>query len=66
MPRASVGVSRENASGILEDEVVDEKFAPLATPLAVELEEGGEAALRELKKKQKELIDSLPLHQLVP
>ena len=58
-----LGVSRENATGLHEDEMVDERFAPLATALDDELEEGGDEALDTLRKKQRELIDSLPLDQ---
>ncbi|EMT61321.1 UPF0202 protein C20G8.09c [Fusarium odoratissimum] len=58
-----LGVSRENASGAHDDEIVDERYVPLATTLDDELEEGGDEAMRELKKKQRELIDSLPLDQ---
>lgn len=64
MPKAdSIGVSRENATGVHEDETVDTRFAPLETSLEDELEEGGDEALREVRKKQRELIDSLPLDQ---
>ncbi|KAH6900029.1 GNAT acetyltransferase 2-domain-containing protein [Thelonectria olida] len=64
LPKAErLGVTREDASGVHDDEVVDDRFAPLATTLDEELEEGGDEALRELKKKQRELIDSLPLDQ---
>jgi N-acetyltransferase 10 len=58
-----VGVSRENASGVHDDEVVDNKYMPLETRLEDELEEGGNEALSELRAKQRELIDSLPLDQ---
>jgi N-acetyltransferase 10 len=58
-----LGISRENASGVHDDEIVDERFAPLAVTLDDELEEGGDEALRTLKQKQRELIDSLPLDQ---
>lgn len=58
-----LGVTRENASGAHDDEVIDDKYVPLTTTLEEELEEGGDEALRELKKKQRELIDSLPLDQ---
>lgn len=62
MPKpASVGVSRENASGA--HEVEETKFAPVETSLDDELEEGGNEALLELRQKQRELIDSLPLDQ---
>ena len=62
-PKAQIGVSREDATGLHDDEVVDEKFVPLATALDDELEEGGDEALQTLRKKQRELIDSLPLDQ---
>lgn len=61
-PRA-IGVSAENASGAHDDEVIDRKFVPLATNLDDELEEGGDEAVRALRAKQRELIDSLPLDQ---
>ncbi|KAK1510237.1 hypothetical protein CABS01_07909 [Colletotrichum abscissum] len=57
----TIGVSRENASGVHDDEVVDKKFVPLETSLEDELEEGGDEALAKLRRKQRELIDSLPL-----
>ena len=60
---ADLGVSRENASGAHDDEIVDERFVPLATSLEAELEEGGDEASKVLRAKQKELIDSLPLDQ---
>ncbi|KYK54626.1 hypothetical protein DCS_06586 [Drechmeria coniospora] len=64
MPKPSgLGVTREHASGAHDDEVVDERFAPLEVSLEDELEEGGDAALEALRQKQRELIDSLPLDQ---
>ena len=63
-PRA-IGVSTNNASGAHDDEVVDKKFVPLESNLEDELEEGGDEAMRELRAKQRELIDSLPLDQYV-
>lgn len=63
MPQRDIGVSREDASGALDDEVVDTRFVPLETGLEEELEEGGDEALRALKEKQRELIDALPLDQ---
>lgn len=64
LPRGDkLGVSRENATGVHEDEVVDERFEPLAVTLDEELEEGGDEVAREMRKKQRELIDSLPLDQ---
>ncbi|KAI9784774.1 MAG: killer toxin resistant protein [Geoglossum umbratile] len=56
-------VSRTNASGVHDDEVVDERFEPLAQPLDEDLEEGGDEALRELREKQRELINALPLER---
>ncbi|KAG5979022.1 hypothetical protein E4U55_005646 [Claviceps digitariae] len=64
LPQATnLGVSREDASGAHDDEIVDDKFVPLTTSLEDELEEGGDEALRALKVKQRELIDSLPLDE---
>ncbi|KAI5868222.1 DUF699-domain-containing protein [Durotheca rogersii] len=64
MPRVdAIGVSRENASGLHEDEAVNEKYEPLETRLEDELNEVGDEAMRELRAKQRELIDSLPLDQ---
>ncbi|KAK0649431.1 GNAT acetyltransferase 2-domain-containing protein [Cercophora newfieldiana] len=59
----TVGVSVQNASGAHDEEVVDKKFTPLEANLEDELEEGGDEALRELRVRQRELIDSLPLDQ---
>ncbi|KAJ5037365.1 uncharacterized protein L3040_007541 [Drepanopeziza brunnea f. sp. 'multigermtubi'] len=59
----NIGVSREDASGAHDDEIVDNKFVPLETGLEEELEEGGDEALKALKEKQRELIDALPLEQ---
>ena len=61
--RDAIGVSRANASGVFDDEVVDNHFEPLETGLVEELEEGGDEALKELREKQRELIDALPLDQ---
>ncbi|POR36821.1 Uncharacterized protein TPAR_02983 [Tolypocladium paradoxum] len=64
LPQAErLGVARENASGAHDDEVVDDRFVPLDTSLEDELEEGGDEALKALRQKQRELIDSLPLDQ---
>ncbi|KAF4125197.1 N-acetyltransferase 10 [Geosmithia morbida] len=62
-PPQLLGVSREDAAGVHDDEPVDDRYAPLETKLDDELEEGGDEALRQLKLKQRELIDSLPLDQ---
>lgn len=63
MPRTDIGVSRENATGVHDDEIVDNKFQPLEKPLLEELDEEGDEALKEVRRKQRELIDSLPLEQ---
>ncbi|KAI8629615.1 DUF699-domain-containing protein [Xylariaceae sp. FL1651] len=64
MPKTdTIGVSMVNASGVHDDEIVDTRFLPLETPLEEELEEGGDEALKEIRRKQRELIDSLPLDQ---
>ena len=61
--RENIGVSREDASGALDDEIIDSRFVPLETSLEEELEEGGDEAMRALREKQRELIDALPLDQ---
>ncbi|PQE22987.1 hypothetical protein CJF32_00004384 [Rutstroemia sp. NJR-2017a WRK4] len=61
--RETIGVSREDANEALDDEVIDERFAPLETGLEDELEEGADEAMKALKEKQRELIDALPLDQ---
>merc|ERR1711964_345281 len=61
--RDNIGVSRENASGAHDDEVVDDRFVPLELGLEEEREEGGDEALKALREKQRELIDALPLEQ---
>ena len=43
------------------DEVQPKKFAPLQSNLDAELREGGEEVDKELKEKQRALIDALPL-----
>lgn len=64
MPKGErLGVSRADASGAHDDEVVDEKYVPLAQELDDELEDAGDEEIRKLKEKQRELIDSLPLDQ---
>lgn len=64
MPKTdTIGVSQADASGAFDDELVDKQFVPLETGLEEELEEGGDEALKELREKQRELIDALPLDQ---
>lgn len=48
-----------NGNGLEQD--VEERFRPLPRGLDEELREGGEDVNRELKEKQKALIDALPL-----
>lgn len=45
----------------LENEDVPERFAPLTKDLSTELKEGGDEVDKELKEKQRALIDALPL-----
>ncbi|GAP88086.1 putative tRNA cytidine acetyltransferase [Rosellinia necatrix] len=61
LPKDTVGVSVADASGIHDDELVDTRFNPLEKSLEEELEEGGDKAMKEIRRKQRELIDSLPL-----
>jgi len=61
--RENISVSRADADGAFDDEVVDNHFEPLETGLDEELEEGGDEALKSLREKQRELIDALPLDQ---
>ncbi|KAK0725392.1 GNAT acetyltransferase 2-domain-containing protein [Lasiosphaeris hirsuta] len=64
MPDArAIGVGVENASGAHDDEIIDNKFVALDANLEDELMEEGDEAVRELRQKQRELIDSLPLDQ---
>ena len=61
MPKhESIGVSRENATGLHDDEV-NEKFEPFAMSLEDDLQD--QSTLTEIEKKKRELIDSLPLDQ---
>lgn len=61
MPSRDIGVSRANASGALDDENVDDRFAPIPETLEDELEDGADEAMKALREKQRELIDALPL-----
>lgn len=63
MPAETVGVSRANADHAFDDEVINEGFEPLEQDLKQELEDGGNEAMKELKEKQRQLIDALPLDQ---
>ncbi|KAH8682616.1 N-acetyltransferase 10 [Xylariales sp. PMI_506] len=64
LPKAdAIGVSVENATGVHDDEKIDTRFAPLEVSLEDELEEGGDEALKAIRAKQRELINSLPLDQ---
>lgn len=63
LPSVAAGVSRKDATGVHDDEVVDDRFRPLEVGLEEELKQGGEEATSELKEKQRALIDALPLNQ---
>jgi N-acetyltransferase 10 len=59
--RETIGVSRADADAALDNEVIDERFVPLTEPLDEELADAGDAVNLELREKQRELIDALPL-----
>lgn len=59
----AIGVSVEDASAAHDDQVVDERFAPLGMSLEDELDEGGDEAMKALREKQRELINALPLDE---
>jgi N-acetyltransferase 10 len=61
--REAIGVSVEDASAAHDDQVVDERFAPLEISLEDELDEGGDEAMKALREKQRELINALPLDE---
>jgi N-acetyltransferase 10 len=61
--REAIGVSVEDASAAHDDQVVDERFAPLEMSLEDELGEGGDEAMKALREKQRELINALPLDE---
>ncbi|KAK3376713.1 GNAT acetyltransferase 2-domain-containing protein [Lasiosphaeria ovina] len=64
MPDANkIGVNPENAAGVHDDEIIDNKYLPLDMNLDDELAEGGDEAMKELRARQRDLIDSLPLDQ---
>lgn len=56
-------VANRDANGAHDDEVVDDRFRPLETDLNDELREGGQEIDKELREKQRALIDALPLDQ---
>ncbi|KAJ5106252.1 RNA cytidine acetyltransferase [Penicillium angulare] len=55
--QASVGP----AGDAHDDEIVEDRFKPLETTLEDELAEGGEQFNEEMREKQRQLIDALPL-----
>ena len=57
----ALGVDRQDATGVHEDEVVNQRFQPLDADLDEELQEGGHQVNKELREKQRALIDALPL-----
>ena len=62
MPDKDVGVAEDDATGVHgEEEVIDRRFKPLGQNLDDELAEGGKAVDREMREKQKAMIDALPL-----
>ncbi|OAX81926.1 hypothetical protein ACJ72_03725 [Emergomyces africanus] len=63
LPPAEVGVAPNDATGVHDDEVIDDRFRPLDVGLDEELREGGQEVNKELREKQRALIDALPLDQ---
>jgi len=63
MPPPINGRSKDDGDMEVEAETKMSRFAPLERGLDEELREGGEQIDRELKEKQRALIDALPLDQ---
>lgn len=61
--RDAIGVSRENASGAHDDEIIDEKHVALEQDLDDELDEAGDEVLKAEKERQREMINALNLEQ---
>lgn len=64
--RRDVGRGGRGGGGVdvgEDEEVVDGRFEPLAMGLEEELREGAGAVGRELREKQRALVDALPLHR---
>ncbi|EEP81828.1 hypothetical protein UREG_06693 [Uncinocarpus reesii 1704] len=65
LPPADLGVTTQDATGVHEDEIIDQRFKPLEVGLEQELKEGGQEIDKELKEKQRALIDALPLDHFI-
>ncbi|EEQ86363.1 hypothetical protein RJZ56_006802 [Blastomyces dermatitidis] len=63
LPPADIGVAPKDATGVHDDEIIDDRFRPLEVGLDEELREGGQEVNKELREKQRALIDALPLDQ---
>lgn len=63
LPPAETPVAPRDATGVHDDEVIDDRFQPLDVGLNEELKQGGEEINDEMREKQRALIDSLPLDQ---
>ncbi|KAK2746754.1 killer toxin resistant protein [Onygenales sp. PD_40] len=63
LPSAEIGVAPKDATGVHDDEIIDDRFQPLDIGLEEELKAGGEEISKEMKEKQRALIDALPLDQ---
>lgn len=61
MPAEQISASAPSAAH--DDAVVEDRFKPLETGLEDELREGGEEIDKELREKQRALIDALPLNK---
>lgn len=63
LPAGDSRVTLQDATGVHDDEVIDQRFQPLEEGLDQELKEGGQEVDKEMREKQRALIDSLPLDQ---
>ncbi|KAI1920230.1 N-acetyltransferase 10 [Ophidiomyces ophidiicola] len=63
LPPEDIGVAPNDAMGVHDDEIIDTRFKPLDVGLEEELKQGGDEINKELREKQRALIDALPLDQ---
>ncbi|KAK2765367.1 killer toxin resistant protein [Arachnomyces sp. PD_36] len=63
LPAPESRVAPQDATGVHDDEIIDQRFKPLDEGLDDELREGGQEINKEMREKQRALIDALPLDQ---
>lgn len=63
LPAADSRVAPQDATGVHDDEIIDQRFQPLEAGLDEELKEGGQEVDKDMREKQRALIDALPLDQ---